>query len=456
MVVFSKIKLYDINPLTANRLLRLLSYFVIIAVLFLIWRIPDDNIVKYLPLYSFLGFQRVTIIIVIFTIFYSYQRNVNVLNFYGWKYFLFFILGFIFSFTLGAINNTLFSHIVLSKYNNSLFFYSNLKGIFLFVTIIVFFRERLFFHRFVNTLIYVAVFFIIASYFNFADYLLNIFGILKYEVAYETFIGITKSRFTFPSMDNNTFGGFLSGIFILTLYCAYKYNSSYKKFFYTIVSVFLTLIVFLGLGRANFLKIIISLIIFFTSLYGFKKKYIYYLIFVVLVIIFFLYTDAGFISWSRWQEIYYNIIPLIQGKSRFMVIDNFTWRLLAAFYGLPSTFNGWLFGTGGIQTGYVIGIDSASHIEYANWISQYGLITFIPLILFQFTLLKYFLKIKMNFIKYELHLLRSTGLALIVGSVIESLNSPLFINLWFWLAIISVIAIMTQRYINDIPAKLNN
>ena len=60
--------------------------------------------------------------------------------------------------------------------------------------------------------------------------------------------------------------------------------------------------------------------------------------------------------------------------------DSFQYRIVRSLLGVPDTISGWIFGSGGKQTARFFNIND--HIEYTNWLWQYGpLITFIPMII---------------------------------------------------------------------------
>ncbi|MDQ7816753.1 MAG: hypothetical protein RDU14_06965 [Melioribacteraceae bacterium] len=445
---------FNKNVISSDRLFYNLNYIIIVFIIMMLWHIPQGGVFEIIPFISVIGIQRFSIIITLFTCFhFIIKKKVNVTSFDESSYFYLFCIGILISFLLASNENTISLQLELNSQNNSLQIYSILKGFFLFLSIIVFFRDINLFQKFLKIFLNTAAFFCLLVLFGYADLFLELFGGTASSDVFESFKGIVVTRFTFPTLDNNTNGGILSGILILSIFYGVINK---KKTYYIIFPLLFTMMVISGLGRANSLKLLISLLIFFGIYYRFyARKFGLILIIMILGFIILSYTNTGYILFERWQEIANNFIPILKGESRLYVMDNFTWRILAALSGLPITVVGWIFGNGGIQTGYVYDINSASHIEFSNWISQYGLLTFVPLAIFLIKNISYFLKIKIKDISKsgevnnKLLLYQATGIAICFGLIIEALNSPLFIGLWFWLGIISILVLHSKHIVNS-------
>lgn len=428
------------------KLSQFLSFFVVLALIFAIWMLPQGMLNQYIPFFKYFGFQKLTALIVIIFV-YSFNEKHHYFNFPGNIYFLFFIIGIIISFIAGVSENTYSGQIKLGEVNNSLKISRIYKGFIYFLSIIVIFRKEKDFLRLIKSVSIVALIFGIMSILGLGGWVVNFLGgIETITDKIEILDGESYNRFlfTFPTLDDNTFGGLLAGFVVLSLFMYYRN----RNIIYLFIVIFFSFLIILTAGRSNSLKLLMSIVVFFAIYYRLLIKMVTYgLLILSLFIIIILNTEGGSFLINRWGLFFNNFSYIINTPiNNLELVGNFSWRLLAAYASLPTNNIGWLFGNGGIQTGYVLGFNSASHMDLINWLSQYGLVTFIPLILFITTL--YFQFKKLLIFKHlsisqanELRLLKSTGIALLVGFFIEIINSPMFYGFWFWLGIITLYAI---------------
>ena len=104
-----------------------------------------------------------------------------------------------------------------------------------------------------------------------------------------------------------------------------------------------------------------------------------------LLIIYINFSQTGNLLFKRFSEVIINI-SFIYTDGFSELQDSFQYRIFRSLLGVPDTFFGLLFGSGGIQTALITlksGKVSSDHIEYTNWLWQYGLLT----LLFSFYIL---------------------------------------------------------------------
>lgn len=431
--------------------------FIATAILWELWRIPND-FPSLFSIVSRIGIGRVAIGLTLFYVFHLSRQNALVLPRIGQKVLLLFILGFLLSFLLAAMESSFGAHLRNNLENNSLAIYGIVKGLGYFLMFSVFFSYEKNFVLLLNSLVIAGFVVVLLVILGIDQPVLSVFGAIKFEGQYQVYekvAGISHLRQSFGSLDNNTYGGILAGLGVIALY---KFLVSQQKIEQALSLVFVFLSgysVLVTASRSNSLKLALSVItLVFLSRRILTNRFKWYFLLSILVAATWMIAtqrfEFAFVLIERWAQIAMNASDYFRGSLTLEVTDNFSWRILAALASLPTTLGGWIFGNGGIQTGYVWGISSASHIEFANWLSQYGLVTFIPLIGYLFAMFTYLMRYSVPAWtgpprRDEVLFLRYLGISLLVGLGLEMMNSPLFFGLWFWLGVITCIVSILER-----------
>ena len=147
----------------------------------------------------------------------------------------------------------------------------------------------------------------------------------------------------------------------------------------------------------------------------------------------------------RFNEFYLNMVEWFDTGSLY-VRDSFQYRIIRSLLGVPDTISGWIFGSGGKQTARFF--NSADHIEYTNWLWQYGLITFIPMII----MLIFIIYKSLNNYSSSKHYksMNSVGAAMLFGMMISMLGNPQYYYLWITICISLLIAyFFSEKIVNE-------
>ena len=424
-------------------------FYIVFAINMIIWGMPTD-VFNISSIFRAVGIQRLSIIVTFGVAIHYSMHRCAFLDFPGRWWLLVFLLGVVISFSKGVFDSSFSKHLMLTKVNNSLELYSIFKGVGLFFSIVILFRNYNQFLNFIKVELIIAGTFCLMSILGFSRAFVSLFGSIDYTMAYQSYLGVKYAKLSFPTMDSGNFSFLILGFLVLTLFL-FLNADGYNKMGLLLLSLFGTSVI-MTLTRANSLILGLCFPIFLVFYQKIQLRTAAILISVAFgLVCTALWTHIGNLIICRWRQIYDNIFSWLSGGTQLTVMDNFTWRLLAAQISLPSDLNGWLFGTGGIQVGYVPGFNSASHIEVTNWLSEYGLIGFAPLAGFHIALFRYLFKIKVAKyplpIQEKLKLLRACGLTIFVLIWLEAMNMPLFIGLWFWSGIVAVICLISKDMI---------
>jgi hypothetical protein len=366
--------------------------------------------------------------------------------------------GAMLSFSLYAVETSFTEQLHLNAIHNSLRIYNFIRAPGFFLMFILFFSFYKNFLFFIKTFIYGASVIMLLVLCRLDEAVVSLFGTVKEPGQIEKLeSGFEYLRRSFVTMDNNTYGGILAGLVLISLYLLFTQKSKSQRLFCLFFLILSSYSILITAGRANSLKLTAGIFVFvLLSTKVVLKQHRKPLFLLVTTMFVFMQIVTQSLAYrvlvQRWDEVIYNLnnYDVITNLSTGVYHDNYIHRILAAIASMPQTFFEWVFGTGGIQSGYVSFSSSASHIELANWLSQYGLITFIPFIGYQLILFNYFLRYRLNVKSHprrgtRLYLLRNLGLSLLIGLWLEMLISLLFFGKWVWLGIITCIAMLIKR-----------
>ena len=366
------------------------------------------------------------------------------------NYFLLFLLSIIISIIVASYNLGSFNELVeLNKSYTHLTFQNIFEGILIFYLITlnintinelkVFFNFQLLFTLFFSSLFIVGLSDDFISFFGFNLYSETVFQDVKYEL-------ITRS--TFETIDASSYGGILSVFFIYSLHKYFVTNDK-NKYIYIIICFIFFLSAITTQSRSPILRLIIAFIIYFIFLYGFKREILkYFLFFSLSLIILIIFTEFGNLLYLRIYEVITNI-SLLYSDGFSGVQDSFQFRIFRSLLGVPETFTGFLFGTGGVQTALIVlksGYVSEDHIEYTNWLWQYGLFTLIYLLLFIY---KIIFKNKININKtknFEVKSLNAFSISILFSLLVSMITNPQFIYLWIYLGFSIIVLISSKKH----------
>ena len=447
----SRVSLFTDHLTSGVSLFKLVYPVVFVSIIFAIWNLPT-KLFHHIPYFQYVGLQKFAIISCVAyasSLIITKRKSIDIPT--GKLLFLFIVLGVCVSFSTGVFRDSYQVHLRLAERVNSLYIYSIFKGLFYALSMVLFFSKYFRLQRLIGVIIFSGAIICIVSILNIDQPLIEFFGGGAGEDKFENWLLERELvRETFHTMDDLNYGSIMVVCVLFALYRFYKF----KQNMYLVFVVLFSLSVFLTLTRSNPVKLFSALGAFYLVKNGFGVRYIGFLCaFFVLGGFFLLYTDQGALLSIRFEQIYTNLYGIIIEGKDLAAVDNFTWRILAAKNSLPDTFEGWLFGTGGVQIGWVGSIDSVSHTEMVNWLSQYGLVTFVPFVAFQLAIFRYFLKIDpkqgIGYPWEDLLLLKSTAIALFVQLWLTMLNNPLFQMLWIWLGILAAMTAVCRDLVKD-------
>lgn len=316
----------------------------------------------------------------------------------------------------------------------SLRYKSIIEGIGLFIILIININSKKGFEKFIKIFTHFGIFTLIIWILGISEPLINILGFERYDELFQlTTSNYSMTRETFETLDENTFGSICC---LLFLFCSHFILFSKKKIIYIIGALLILYSIFLTVSRTISVRLIFQTLIYlsFTGKLKIKNIIVFFIVSLPFIFIFYINNPLEIILY-RFTESYYNIIEWRETgilTSR----DSFQYRLVRSLLGVPETFSGWIFGSGGVQTARFG--KSADHIEYTNWLWQYGLITFIPLILFLLSIIKKSLTIINRKNSKEIKSILASNMAIISGMMISMIANPQFYYLWITLSITSL------------------
>lgn len=426
---------YDIN-----HVLKFIMFLVTIQIVFniSISMIP-------IPLFNYYSQFRILLMISIAIILISLSKNERIINDSIGKLFFLFVVGYLISLTFGISDYGLK---YLNKYGGAL------KPERVFVGFLFYF-SFLYTIKDLRTADNLLWWIIVTSIFVILSIKLGITSGLSGIITNQTFsdqYDITKEyinkteyyvRETFLTLDTNNYAGIISTIFLFCLYYWDKTRRDYFRRGLLILAMFLiTWSLLSTLSRVGMIKFGFIIIVFSFLYYGVKKSRTVTYLFIGLIIALFIIQTNNFISdlfLNRFQQIIQNLPFLFSSLNYINPSDNFTFRIIMAKYSIdhmPSFF----IGSGG-PTIVLQQFRSGNHIDWVNWLSQYGLVTFIPLIIWQISIFVKIYRIKNLMVSKSIltrqNLLTLSLLAtLLLSTWLEMFNTPLFYIFWVWTAIV--------------------
>lgn len=433
------------------------------TLLWKLWGIPRDFPFP-LSYINRIGLNRISLGIVILYILNKIIKNKSLsVPFPQLKWLLLFFCGIVISFIYNSYDIGAAQLFSMGESDGILTIKSIIIGAGFYLIFFYFYSHKNILDSFLTITLVLAIIFYISMIGGFARELLQIFGSIIIEEKYSYESATNMLRLSFPTMDDNSFGPIAATFGTIGLY-KYAVLRKQQKIYmvFLVCFIILSLIVILQtISRSTLIICIVQMGIFILASSNFKLKA--FLLGIAGFSAAWLLLSIGMLPggdiiialYERFQQIYYNI-PIYFGevsKPANVGYDNFHARILLAMASLPTNFKGWVFGTGGIYKGFVVGIQSKSHVDLTNWISQWGLITIIPMLIYFFSMIFYLLKwdesrLKIDLLPYEREMffyLRNLGLSLLPGIMFMMLNSPLFFLFWFVQGITASIIIILKK-----------
>ncbi len=362
--------------------------------------------------------------------------------------FYFIISGIIISIFANSVKLGSFSDLFSQNQNyTALKYKSILEGLGLFIVLILNINSKNELSKFIKFFTFSGVILIIFWLLGISSGLIQLFGFETYLESSE-FISsnYSYSRYAFETLDENTFGSICC---VLFTFCLHFFFNSNNKFIYSILILILVYSILLTVSRTVTIRFIIQLLVYlyFSSIL-FSKHSLKFIIILSPLIIYLIFNNPFGDITFRFTEFYLNINEWYSSgilQSR----DSFQYRIIRSLLGVPETFFGWFFGSGGVQTARFY--NSSDHIEYTNWLWQYGLVTFIPLLSFIILLVSKARKnIKILVVAGPEKSINSCAISIIIGMLISMFGNPQFHYLWITLSLVSLIV-----YFHSF-VKLNN
>ena len=352
------------------------------------------------------------------------------------KPFFYIIIGILISIIYNTIQIGSFAEVFQNNQNyTALKFKPILEGIGLFLILMININSKIELRKFYILFTTSGVFLVLIWLFGLSSFLINILGL---EIYFESAELITSNysltRLAFETLDENTFGSICC---LLFLFCNHLTFFSKFKAFYFICSIILLTAIILTVSRTVSSRLIIQIFIYFilSGIFSRRTFFGFLLMSFPFLIILFMYNPFGDITF-RFTEVFNNII-LWEETGILSSRDSFQYRLVRSLLGVPDTISGWIFGSGGKQTARFF--NSSDHIEYTNWLWQYGLVTFIPLILYLLTTIRRSLNIISKKISRETQSIAAVNVAIIIGMMASMVGNPQFYYLWITFSITSLI-----------------
>ncbi len=351
----------------------------------------------------------------------------------GGKYLYIMILGVAISFFYAAyIRGSVTEQLELNNFDTHLTMRRNVEGILLFFFIILNYDTKEKLLKLLDVQLYIGVIFTLMMLLRISDVFVSALGVdLYFETVVTETYGVDMERYSFATLDPGSFGGLT---LFFALFCAFKYYEIKPNKRHIIFFVLFTLATLITISRTVIIKFVISVLVylFLSFKINLKTGTKFVIVGFIAVIIFFNTSMSNNIT-LRFTEVFYNLQEFYH-EGELVARDSFQYRLVRALVGVPKDLEGWIMGSGGIQTARLSVTGGADHIEYTNWLWQFGLITFIPFIVFLGSLIRrpYKLNKKTNssFIKH----LTAYSIGVIVCLMIHMIGAPSFYYLWIWTA----------------------
>jgi len=424
--------------------------FVSFALIIELYSLPDPLSVFAIAGFRGIGAGRLVFILSLFYFARLFRYQPLSLSFPGRNILILFFCAAFLSFIVNGLDSS-FEYLLQS--NSYLEITSLIKGVGFLIIFIVFFSKHEALILFFKVVLICSSLVILSFLIGIDKGLLAYLGKVPALNSNVTIYELLFTRPTFGTMNGNTFSGIVVGVMLIALYCTLRSTKRTYFFLYAFCVGLCILAIIKGASRGvsvMALSGVAILILASTTDASFKNKSasvngVLILTFMIIFVGYLFHRGTIFVLWERWSEIVTNIglksFGFIQTYSAY---DNFTVRILLAIDALPNGAMEWLFGTGGVTKGYSYLFRSNCHTDLINLLGQYGLTAFVPYVGYLVRLFFYLLKTRLSSVDPRLSTLRALGLTLIVVFLLESLFSPLFFSRWFWMGIITSIAIIIK------------
>ncbi len=362
--------------------------------------------------------------------------------------FIFIISGIFISILYNSILLGSFEQVFQNNQNHtSLKFKSIIEGIGLFMVLILNINSKFELQKFLKLFLFSGVFFNLLWLLGLSATLIPALGFELYLES-SVFISseISYERFSFETLDENTFGSICCLLILLAIHYSIYSSEKYKKILYSLFVLMLIYSVMLTISRTVISRLILQTLfyLFFAKILS-KRLLLFLSITLSPLIIYFLFKNPFTNITYRFNEFYLNMMEWSDTGSLY-VRDSFQYRIIRSLLGVPDTISGWIFGSGGKQTARFY--NSADHIEYTNWLWQYGLITFIPMII----MLIFIIYKCLNNYSVSKHYksMNSVGAAMLFGMMISMLGNPQYYYLWITICISLLVAyFFSDKIVNE-------
>lgn len=260
-------------------------------------------------------------------------------------------------------------------------------------------------------------------------------------------------RETFGSLDTNIYAQVLSFLMVIAVYSFISAKGIISKLLSGSVLLLAFFSIIKTASQSGLIQTIIGIGLFiWIAKYSNKKlvKRIFIVFFIFSILsVFFIELDSLVMIKSRISISYDIIKAILLGDLSFGSYDTFTFRIFAAILAFDEIEN-LLFGTGGYRLGIVWG--TGNHIDFINWLTQYGLISFLPLMLFLFYLLKSNIIILKELLPIEVdkkyYNLSALGITIVAVQFTAMLVNPMGRYTFFWVSISAGAYFINNRFIN--------
>jgi hypothetical protein len=441
------------------RLPKYLILFMCFSILWRLWAMPRGFPFPFNFL-DIIGLNRTSFFIVIIYIIWHLQKYGKFsIPSIGLKYYFLIFPVIIISFFYNGFFTSSFDNLLSSESSLSLkvLIVNGIGFMLIFVFALSYHRT---FSIFVNFLLYGSSIFLLVTMLNVDQAFVNLFGggsIQVIKTATESYYNIDRS--TFSTLDDNNFGPIVSSLAMIAYYKYIISINKKEKLFYGLFIVISMILVIKTISRSTMVILILEFGGFIylnfraTSLKG-KMNYIYMLVISIVILIPNLSNDYFLALFDRFDEIISNVSSYSGSYYNKQIYDNYHGRLILAILSLPDNAMGWFLGNGGILERHSFTLGSYSHIDFTNWIAQWGLAGLILLMSYCISLLKFLWTYRPRFVENsslnkKLFYMRNLAIVLLIGMLVMMLNSPLFFLLYFILGIATCIVIILKRHNNN-------
>ncbi len=267
--------------------------------------------------------------------------------------------------------------------------------------------------------------------------------------------GFLYARETFGFLDTNVYAQILSIVIVIAVFL-------YSISEYKITKLYLILFLLLALhsllktaSQSGLIQTIISIIVLLNFMDFEHKRTLKGLSVIgAIVFIFVIFTlnIDPFIAIKERLLLSYDVIEnLLLGSWQFTSSDTFTFRIVAGVYAIEDVSGIILSGTGGYTTGFVG--TSSNHIDYLIWVTQYGLVTALPLFLFLILIFKRNFAIRRNILKLSFDKfyinLSTLGFVIILNVALTMMINPTGYYMFIWPSISLSIYLILRNKIRE-------